>query len=232
MPRPPLQRRPKRARRCPCPLPAKTVRARVCERACVSVREACERRVCECDTGRRQACVCAASIYKAPQDSEDPGRPQSAQLSGSHLPLQPVSPTSKQPPAARATGVGAWGHTFTPLLPVGPFADAFRSNFSEESRSPQAPSTAPVSGTFFLQVSETRPGGPRFLQQRCISNPELELLARLSPSNQNHREINPTNATLPFGRKPLATHTEIAQPLICGLPLEKQWGKNTFCGLN
>lgn len=63
------------------------------ERACVSV--------CECDTGRRQACMCTASIYKAPQD---PGHPQSAQFSLFHLPLHPKSPSYTQPPGASAVG--------------------------------------------------------------------------------------------------------------------------------
>ena len=63
------------------------------ERACVSV--------CECDIGRRQACVCTASIYKAPQD---PGCPQAAQFSLFYLPLHPKSSSYTQPPVVKARG--------------------------------------------------------------------------------------------------------------------------------
>lgn len=90
MPRPTFQRRSKRVRLCPCP-PKECMC--MCEWAYVSVHRACERGVCECDTGRCQACMCPHP-YTKHQRSRLPPVLSALTIPSASISTEPLSDTA------------------------------------------------------------------------------------------------------------------------------------------
>lgn len=114
------------------------------EQACVSVHWAWKRGVYECDTGHCQACLCAASIYKAPQTTRSRQPPVPSVLTS------PSTSTPIEPLLYTASSSQCQGEQLHSSSPSWAFADAFGSNFSGKVSPPQPHSTFFIFGLTLL----------------------------------------------------------------------------------